>query len=301
VALTLLSSRYAEYIDPSVNADKFYLVCVWQDQASNSFMADVRYGRRGSDGQVKEYYRGASRSQADGAANKQWSTKTGNGYRPATMPSTLNRVLGRYAGATVYTAGPSATTKNYVPLASPVPVSPVAIAAWAKALLDDEYVPVEAIVIDPSAVRIALLFDARGVAQLLEIEANPTGGHRGDREGLKTYAQAFFAKLDARKPVITDAVFDGWLIKSSRPILVVADVSKIDGIDVLRQPFSSRYLLVEQALSDLDGDDQAAGQWQVQNLLDRDLKGHAKPNAIWLRKIGALYNPGDTTAILRLA
>jgi len=184
VALTLLSSRYAEYIDPSVNADKFYLVCVCRIRPATvswpmfAMAPGLRWTGQG-------YYRGASRSQADGAANKQWSTKTGNGYRPATMPPPSTgcwSVCGRHG----LHAGPSATTKNYVPLASPVPVSPVAIAAWAKALLDDEYVPVEAIVIDPSAVRIALLFDARGVAQLLEIEANPPAviGRPGGLEDL---------------------------------------------------------------------------------------------------------------------
>jgi len=302
VALSLLSSRYAEMIVSATNTDKFYLVCVWQDQTSSAFIADVFYDRRGQAGRRKEYYRGSSRAAAALSAAKQWSAKQNEGYQAANLPKYLAKMLSARAGATI-TTGAAGPVRNYTPLSvSPVPVAPVGESTWRSALSEADYVPVSAIAVDPSVVRVFVNFDARGVAGLWGIEARPAGGHQTDPEALKSYAQILFAKLEhTTAPAVSEALFDGWLIKGSTPILVLSDVIEIDGIDVRNQPFSSRYLLVEQAISDLDAADQIAGEWQAQQMLSRDHKYSAKSGDIWLRKIGAAYEANPGNAILRLA
>ena len=310
MARTLLSKQYAEFIDPSQNADKFYLVCVWQE-SSGAFIGEAHWGRRGSSGSSTEYYRGASRGMADAAVNKKWYEKTGKGYKPTTLPLSLAAILaslGNAAPAAAPAARP-ATPPAPIYVAVPAPSVITAITAggmaiWKAALGDPDYVPSQSIDLgDPGIVRAYATFGAGG-AQMLAPEPDPAkpGAFRADIARLAPQARLLFSKLDPRKPLYTDTILDCWLwISTTAPVLVVADVLRLDGRDMRSQPFSVRSMLVEQVLGEFEAASQSTGLgWKPLVVLPREQKGSARSGQFWLRRLSATYDPAVPYSLLRL-
>jgi predicted DNA-binding WGR domain protein len=306
MARTLLSKEYGELIDPSQNADKFYLVCVWQDAAT--FIGEAYWGRRGSEGTSTGYYNSPSRSLADAAVNKKFNEKLAKGYRRSTIPADLTRMLTR-RGLVTPSATPSATppasqARTYVSVPAPSVITTLTArdaAVWEQALADPDYVPSQSIdLADSSIVRVYAVFSGNGV-KLLAFEPDPakTGAFRADLLRLALQARMLFAKVDSRKPLYSDTILDCWTSLGSVPVLVIADVLRLDGRDVRSQPYSVRQMLVEQVLGEFEMAGQSTSGWKLLATLPREQKRSSRGPQLWLRRLSAPYDSATPNALLR--
>lgn len=303
MARTLLSKEYGEFIDPSQNADKFYLVCVWQDAAT--FIGEAYYGRRGSDGTSIEYYNGLSHTAADVAVNKKFNEKLAKGYRRSALPPDLTRMLARRGLVMSSTTQPAPPARTYVSVPAPSVITTLTdrdAAVWEQALADPDYVPSQSLdLADASIVRAYAVFDRNGV-KLLVAEPDPTkaGAFRADIARLALQARMLFSKVDSRKPLYTDTILDCWTSLGSVPALVIADVLRLDGRDMRSQPYSVRQMLVEQVLGEFETSGQSTSGWKLLATMDRSFKLHrtSRGSVIWLRRLSAPYDSTTSNALL---
>ena len=308
MARTLLSKEYGEFIDPSQNADKFYLVCVWQD--ATTFIGEAYWGRRGSDGTSTGYYNGPSRSLADAAVNKKFNEKLAKGYRRSAIPADLTRMLTRRGlvtpSATSSATPPASPTRSYISVPAPSVITTLTArdaAVWEQALADPDYVPSQSIdLADSSIVRAYAVFSGNG-AKLLAAEPDPakTGAFRADLLRLALQARMLFAKIDSRKPLYADTILDCWTSLGSVPVLVIADILRLDGRDVRLQPYSVRQMLVEQVLGEFETSGQSTSGWKLLATMPREQKWGSRGSGLWLRRLSAPYDPAMPNALLRRA
>ena len=283
---TTLSQHYIEFVDPSVNASKFYLCVLFEE--NGRFLAHTQWGRRGAEGQSKILYAGPNRNQAQSELDKKYNTKRAEGYRDTPVSSNATAIIKRlerlpFPGAAPAPAGspkapttPAAPVRNLVPCPEPMPIQLAPIR------------PNDFVVSIPLGRRAFCVVPPQGAVSLLAPEkAVGSGRPVADPKGFTPEALKILSKLDTVKSAIPDTILDTFFEVASKT-LVIIDVLRFRGTVVANYPLAHRLQILEEIEAELREDGQLHAGWRIAG---------PTPQVGWgklARALGDPYAPGKS-------
>lgn len=311
--------KYLELVDPRLSANKFYLLVRYED--AGQFLVTRRWGARGSLGSDKGKvpYLGSNSYAARSALDALYTEKRSEGYRdvwpvPPALTALINATLkaGMPAGGPAVTAAPVKAAIPTIPV--PAPVGPKAVdghtlniartdRSWSICRIPANgrrtYCVIGAASPSNALQQIASGSSGGVIGSLLNVRllapipaaSSPTG-YEADPNLLSGRYPLLIKALVSPTPVLEDTTFDGFLEEAGPATkFTLVDILVYRGADVRRFPLARRTQLLEQAVAELESDNQLPANWRIakagpkpmvgERILVRHLADRYEPSARW--------------------